>query len=179
MVCDLTIAADNAVFGQTGPKVNLALYISDCLCIVNDLSCSCNNYNYLWRWKIENLLNFYWKILICIECKNISRAKKLPWFLLIIIIQHVLCKLQVGSFDAGFGASIMSRLVSFLKLFRDLQWPPDSLLQLWVVDWIGWAKTSAWNVVYGEVLQRCRSRENGTCQYCCSCKNTKFSLLLK
>jgi 1,4-dihydroxy-2-naphthoyl-CoA synthase len=22
MVCDLTIAADNAIFGQTGPKVN-------------------------------------------------------------------------------------------------------------------------------------------------------------
>lgn len=27
MVCDLTIAADNAVFGQTGPKVLLSFYI--------------------------------------------------------------------------------------------------------------------------------------------------------
>jgi naphthoate synthase len=27
MVCDLTIAADNAVFGQTGPKVSLPLLL--------------------------------------------------------------------------------------------------------------------------------------------------------
>lgn len=26
MVCDLTIAADNAIFGQTGPKVLIYLY---------------------------------------------------------------------------------------------------------------------------------------------------------
>ena len=62
MVCDLTIAADNAVFGQTGPKV---------------LSLS-----------------------------------KLP-LLFTHLDSHILssCALQVGSFDAGYGSSIMSRLV--------------------------------------------------------------------
>ena len=37
MICDLTIAADNAVFGQTGPKVSIQnkkikkQYSADCL----------------------------------------------------------------------------------------------------------------------------------------------------
>lgn len=29
MVCDLTIAADNAIFGQTGPKVYILIPYSD------------------------------------------------------------------------------------------------------------------------------------------------------
>lgn len=29
MVCDLTIAADNAIFGQTGPKVCLSFLLID------------------------------------------------------------------------------------------------------------------------------------------------------
>ena len=28
MVCDLTIAADNAIFGQTGPKVLTLIFLS-------------------------------------------------------------------------------------------------------------------------------------------------------
>lgn len=108
---------------------------------------------------------FSCKILVCIELFYMFCSFPIWW-----VILHVLCKIQVGSFDAGFGASIMSRLVRF-ETFKDLRWSPHSLLQFWVVDWIGWAKTSTWNVVYGEVLQRLRGRENGTCQYCCSCKN--------
>lgn len=41
MVCDLTIAADNAIFGQTGPKV--IVFYCHFLCTMN-ASCSCNNY---------------------------------------------------------------------------------------------------------------------------------------
>jgi len=32
MVCDLTIAADNAIFGQTGPKVALPSSVSLMIC---------------------------------------------------------------------------------------------------------------------------------------------------
>ena len=32
MVCDLTIAADNAIFGQTGPKVVLPSSVSLIIC---------------------------------------------------------------------------------------------------------------------------------------------------
>ena len=39
MVCDLTIAADNAIFGQTGPKVVLSSSVSLVLCGLRVLIC--------------------------------------------------------------------------------------------------------------------------------------------
>lgn len=73
MVCDLTIAADNAIFGQTGPKV-LRPY--------------------------KKIARFAGDVLLT-EFNNVDTA-----------ITLVLCIWQVGSFDAGYGSSIMSRLVS-------------------------------------------------------------------
>ncbi|KAK6931044.1 Phosphatidylinositol 3-/4-kinase, catalytic domain [Dillenia turbinata] len=66
MVCDLTIAADNAVFGQTGPKV-LFLYI------------------------VIISLNF-----ILSRVDSIDQGEVVA---------------KVGSFDAGYGCSILSRLI--------------------------------------------------------------------
>ncbi|EOY00513.1 Enoyl-CoA hydratase/isomerase D isoform 1 [Theobroma cacao] len=74
MVCDLTIAADNAIFGQTGPKV----------------------------------LTYH---LLCYFC-NKAHKKCPAWLIVIFLLDSVAgpnCK--VGSFDAGYGSSIMSRLV--------------------------------------------------------------------
>lgn len=39
MVCDLTIAADNAIFGQTGPKVVLSSSVSLVICRLRVLIC--------------------------------------------------------------------------------------------------------------------------------------------
>lgn len=77
MVCDLTIAAANAIFGQTGPKVPRLYY---------NMVPTMNSQEKMWH-VVSNESN-----------------QKSYWF----------CKLQVGSFDAGYGASIMCRLVSFL-----------------------------------------------------------------
>lgn len=38
------------------------------------------------------------------------------------------------------------------------------------LTWTGWPKTSTWDVVFSQVLQCVGSRENGTCEHCCSCK---------
>lgn len=73
MVCDITIAADNAVFGQTGPKVYIGFSKMDMATLV---------------------LEHHPKINLNLRHHSIF-----------------LQKLQVGSFDAGYGASIMSRLV--------------------------------------------------------------------
>ncbi|CAI6012249.1 unnamed protein product [Closterium sp. NIES-65] len=73
LVCDITIAADNAVFGQTGPKVRGALDVGQGL-------------------KVGSF-DAGWAASMQVTFSVIPRPS------------------QVGSFDAGYGSSIMSRLV--------------------------------------------------------------------
>lgn len=71
MVCDMTIAADNAIFGQTGPKVISGLkskLVSSCLCSLYTwiLNCDiCNRFNKCEILQISILtvccrISYYW-----------------------------------------------------------------------------------------------------------------------
>lgn len=100
------------------------------------------------------------------------------------LIQMFRAQVQVGSFDAGYGASIMSRLVLKNIRFLPVSFIPISeltreklFLNLDHVYIIGWPEKSTRNVVYDEVLQCEGSRENGTSEYSCSCEISPLHLL--
>ena len=75
MVCDLTIAADNAVFGQTGPKVKVHQ---------------------------SSVISVYHSLMFYHEAPKVFTPYNWPVYSFLV---------KVGSFDAGYGSSIMARLV--------------------------------------------------------------------
>lgn len=97
MVCDLTIAADNAVFGQTGPKAR---------CFIDWKHMPC-----MWWWAKG------FRIWTCggggsdvVPCSRslLCSANKTR-------LAPMQTWMQVGSFDAGYGSTQMARIVGQKK----------------------------------------------------------------
>ena len=109
MVCDLTIAADNAVFGQTGPKARMISSHANSFC--DEIMCT----------------EFFGGCLLILSLFLFTNVTK-SWDKYSLGVTFSLCRptrgtdcdlpcvpmnlyFQVGSFDAGYGSTVMSRLI--------------------------------------------------------------------